>query len=203
MRSSLVWFSPVRDPTRLRRGRLDIEVMEWRVKVFVVLGLAALSLCGVSTARAQDAVATRVLAKVCLPYTTRSTSLEEAVEAARELDFRRPNANARPLDPWASEAEMVSWDGSFRLVLSEGQVDDDYSLDCVLSSRRASVGAFALTIDELLGNRRGWAPSDPQRRLWKRATQHADDPVISAVAGQGDDGRPALSVNGTYPPFNE
>ena len=72
---------------------------------------------------AQEAVLGSLLTEVCLPYANRAQTFEKAIRAARDLQFRRPVGDTAPLDEWASEIDLVSQDGIWRVRIEEGTVE--------------------------------------------------------------------------------
>jgi hypothetical protein len=158
----------------------------------------AVALFSTLPAQAQDVDPTIVLARVCLPYAGRSASFERAIERARDLRFGRP-ANSPPLEEYASDVEMISNDGIWRVRLEEGTVTwgdrDAYALTCSLSSKRASATELGRLIDRALsGNQRWTAGGDGAR--WQRQSSDDTRTVIDVKESEGE--RPALSVTGLY-----
>lgn len=175
------------------------------VKSVSVSGLATALLFAMvagSPAQAAEPVLTaRVLVEVCLPYAQRAQGFEKAIGAARDLDFRRPVADRAPLDEWASEVELVSRDGVWRIRLEEGPVEvgdgEAYAVSCSLSSTRASRQELARLGRRAFGDERRWTTEAEDPPTWSRRTRF-EDVRLEALVRQGAADRPELVVRGLY-----
>lgn len=151
---------------------------------------------------AQDVLTARILVDVCLPYANRQQSFEKAIRAARDLRFRRPVDDQAPLDEWASEVEMVSRDGTWRLRLEEGSVQvgerDAYTVTCSLSSSRASARELSDLGRRAFRNERYWMSDDGELRAWDRRTSNPDARQLQVRVVEEPGVRPALSIQGIY-----
>jgi hypothetical protein len=151
---------------------------------------------------AQDVLTARILVDVCLPYANRQQSFEKAIRAARDLRFRRPVDDQAPLDEWASEVEMVSRDGTWRLRLEEGSVQvgerDAYTVTCSLSSSRASARELSDLGRRAFRNERYWMSDDGELRAWDRRTSDPDVRQLQVRVVEEPGVRPALSIQGIY-----
>ena len=168
------------------------------MKSVALVAAIAAALFAALPAQAQDVDPTIVLARVCLPYAGRSASFERAIERARDLRFGRP-ANSVPLEEYASEVELISSDGIWRIRLEEGTVTsgerEAYALTCSLSSKRASATELGRLIDRVLSGNPRWTPGGEGAR-WQR--QSSDDTRTVIDVSESDGQRPALSVTGLY-----
>lgn len=143
-----------------------------------------------------------MLTDICLPYANREQSFEKSIRAARDLEFRRPVADRAPLEEWASEVELVSNDGVWRLRLEEGSVEQDglpaYALTCSISSRRASGRSLAALGRRAFRNPAYWSASLENGWRWDR--RHASRGEYTLVVEVSD--RPgahaAMVVTGAY-----
>lgn len=161
------------------------------------------SLCLIATpALAQDPLAARVLTKVCLPYASRSQSFEKTIRAARELEFRRPAGNNVPLEDWASEIDLVSDDGNWRLRIEEGSPDQGdstvYTASCTLSSRHASARELTSLGRRAFGDPARWSSSADNPRRWERRTPRPDENRLAVMVTETDDQPPAMTITGFY-----
>lgn len=151
---------------------------------------------------AQDPFVSRVLTEVCLPYANRARSFERAIRAARDLDFRRPVADRAPLEDWASEVELISQDGVWRVRLDEGSVEHEgvqaYRVTCSISSRRASGRSLANLGRRAFGNEDYWArgPENPWR--WDRRHSRPDEYSLVVEVADPPGGGGALVVTAAY-----
>lgn len=147
---------------------------------------------------AQDVNPGEILARVCLPYAMRATSFEKAIRAARDLEFRFPHGSQR-LEEWASDVELVSRDGIWRVKLEEGTITegdaDVYSVSCSLSSSRASATELSRLIDRALRTDPRWVQGDTAR--WLRARSSDETSLLIDVKEQ-EGRRPVLSAIGLY-----
>lgn len=152
-------------------------------------------------ANAQDVLTARVLIDVCLPYASRSKSFEKAIRSARDLEFRRPHGDQAPLDEWASEIEMVSRDGVWRLRIEEGSVEigetQAYAVTCSISSGRASARELGNLGRRAFGNERFWSEDDSLRQ-WDRRTSRPEEHRMEVRVTEEPGERPVLSIRGLY-----
>lgn len=160
--------------------------------------VVACTLAMPAQAQAQDVDPAQVLSRVCVSYANRSASFEKAIRNATDLRFRRP-LNSVPLEDYASEVDMISHDGVWRLRLEEGTVTRDdrdlYVVNCSLSSTRASISRLAATIDRVLGRDPVWAKEGQSD--WERP--HSDGSSLTITVNEPEDQRPTLTVMGLYP----
>lgn len=143
-----------------------------------------------------------VLAQVCLPYANRSKSFERAIRTARELNFRRPAEDrSKPLDEFASEIDLVSADGTWRVRLEEGTVAvgeaEVYAVTCSLSSTRASARELADLGRRAFHNERYWSTDQTAPNQWDRRTRNPDEHRLEVRVIE-DGARPALAIRGLY-----
>lgn len=153
-------------------------------------------------ATAQDHLAARMLTEVCLPYAHRAQSFEKSIRAARELEFRRPVADTAPLDEWASEIELVSRDGVWRLRIEEGSVEREgvpaYALTCSISSRRASARELADLARRAFSNAAYWTSAPDNGQRWDRRHARPEEYAVVVEVSEQPDSRPAMVVTGAY-----
>lgn len=153
-------------------------------------------------AAANDLFAGFVMARVCLPYASRATTFEGAMRSAREMEFRRPAGDRAPLEEWASEVEMVSKDGRWRLRLEEGTVEEDgvevYAVTCGISSNHASGRGLGQVARLVVGRNENWAlnPETPWR--WDRRTARPDEFALRLDVTERPGERPVLTARGLY-----
>jgi hypothetical protein len=153
-------------------------------------------------AAAQDLFPGFVVARVCLPYASRAKSLESAIRAARDMGFRRPIGDEAPLEPWASEVEMVSRDGRWRLRIEEGTVLDSdaevYSMACGLRSNMASARQLTRVAGLIVRSNPLWSerPENPGR--WDRRTARPDEVAIRIDVTGNPGEPPVLAARGFY-----
>ena len=118
---------------------------------------------------------------------------------AEDMRFGRPPESA-PLEDYASEVELVSRDGIWRIRLEEGTVTrgdrDLYALTCSLSSKRASATELEVLIDRALSGNPRWTQGGGGAR-WHRPYSDGSSMVIDVNEPEGQ--RPALGVTGLYP----
>ena len=173
------------------------------VKSVIVASLASSLLLGMvpAPALAQDPLTARVLVDVCLPYAQRAKSFERAIRAARDLRFRRPHDDRAPLEEWASEVEMVSPDGTWRLRLEEGSEEigdaQAYAVSCSLSSTRTSARQLGNLGRRAFGDERYWA-TESDMREWSRLTSRPDEYRLEVRVAEEDGERPRLIIRGLY-----
>jgi hypothetical protein len=174
------------------------------VKSFVAYGLVAGLAFAAAPApvAAQEILTARVLVEVCLPYANRQQSFEKSIRAARDLRFRRPSDDRAPLDEWASEVELVSHDGVWRLHLEENSIQvgerEAYAVTCSLSSRQASARDLSNLGRRAFRNERYWVGDDGQLRAWDRRTSDPDVRQLQVRVVEEPGARPALSIQGIY-----
>ena len=154
-------------------------------------------------AQAQQNLTGQILTQVCLPYANRSQSFERAIRSARDLKFRRPAADrAEPLDEFASEIELISRDGGWRLHLEEGTVEigdtEVYAVTCALSSTRASARELADLGRRAFRNERYWTNDQTAPNQWDRRTSNPDEYRLEVRVVEENGDRPALMIRGLY-----
>lgn len=168
------------------------------MKAAITLALALSVMTPATPALAQDVDPGLVLARVCLPYAMRTASFEKAIRLARDMDFSRPRGSL-PLEEWASNVELVSRDGAWRIKLEEGTITegdaDVYAVSCSLSSPRATLRGLTSLIDRALGSDTRWRRGDASR--WAR-NHSSDETALLIDVKEHDDRRPALSATGLY-----
>lgn len=171
------------------------------MKFVAYLATASLCLTG-APALAQDLLAARMLTQVCLPYATRSLDFEESIRAARSLDFRRPVGSNTPLDDWASEIDLISNDGNWRLRIEEGSREQGdtsvYAASCTISSRHASERELADLGRRAFGDPARWSASPDNPRRWERRTPRPDEYRLSVEVEAPAEQLPTLTVTGFY-----
>lgn len=165
--------------------------------VVLVAGIVA-ALLSAPPAQAQTVDPAVVLNRVCLPYAGRSASFERAMRVAQDLRFGRP-AGSPPLDDYASEVELTSRDGVWRIRLQERAVTrgdrDAYALTCALSSERASATDLGRLIDGVVNGNARWTAGGNGVR-WQR--HGGDDALTEVVVKEAEGQRPVLDVTGLY-----
>lgn len=170
------------------------------LKFLVVCGLAASFCVTAAPVGAQEPIIVRALTDVCLPYAARSRSFEKAIQAARDLEFRRPLDDNEPLEEFASEVEMVSSDGIWRLKLEEGTREEGdtaaYAVACSLSSRRASARELAHLARRAFGNPDRWTTTNDSR--WDRRTRRPEEHRMVVEVTERPEERPAMTITGLY-----
>ena len=151
---------------------------------------------------AQNPLAARALADICLPYATRSVSFEKSILAARALGFRRPANDRATLDEWASMIDLISRDGNWRIRLEEGSREDIeapvYAASCSLSSRHASARELGDLGRRAFNNPAQWTASADNRWRWERRTRRPRESRLAAEVTQPSEQRPMLTVTGFY-----
>lgn len=154
-----------------------------------------------ATAQTPELFAGFVMSRVCLPYASRAKTFENAVRAARDMEFRRPVGSA-PLDDWASEVELVSKDGRWRLRLQEGtEAEGDveyYSVTCGVSSTQASTRELGDVARLLLRNNPLWSQRDETPWRWDRRTRQPTETAIRLDVTEARGQRPVLAARGSY-----
>lgn len=166
----------------------------------IVLVAVMVATCSIAMPTyAQDVDPAQVLSRVCVPYASRSASFERAIRHASDLRFGRPPYSA-PLEDYASEVDMISHDGIWRIRLEEGTVTrgdrDVYALTCSLSSKRASATQLGRLIDDALSGNPRWTQGGGGAR-WEH--RYEDDASIVIDVKEPEGQRPALGVTGLYP----
>lgn len=174
------------------------------MKSVIVTGMAAaLVLTAMpAPAAAQDELLANVLVDICLPYANRAQSFEKSIRVARDFKFRRPHGDNAPLDEFASEIDMVSRDGTWRVRLEENTVVEDnrdvYEVRCSISSTRASARELAAFGARAFRDERRWTQEDDNPWRWERRTRRPDEYGLAAEVRERAGGRPTLSIIGSY-----
>ncbi|WP_332660272.1 hypothetical protein [Brevundimonas sp.] len=144
----------------------------------------------------------RTLTEVCLPYATRGKSFEKSIKAARELGFRRPVGDNAPLDDWASEIDLISNDGNWRIRIEEGTHEQGdtsvYAASCTMSSRHASARELTDLGRRAFGDPERWSFSPDNPRRWERRTPRPDERRLSVEVAEPADQRPTMTITGYY-----
>lgn len=166
-----------------------------------VVCAAMASLCLLSTpAVAQERLVARMLTDVCLPYATRARSFEKTIRAARDLQFRRPAGSDTPLDDWASEIDLISDDGNWRLRIEEGSLEEGdgsvYAASCTISSRHASVRDLADLGRRAFRDPARWSTSPDNLLRWDRRTPRPDEYRLSVKVAAPADTLPTMTITG-------
>lgn len=144
----------------------------------------------------------RMLTEVCLPYATRAQSFEKSIRVARDLGFRRPTGSAVPLEDWASEIDLISDDGNWRIRIEEGTVEQGdiqaYSASCTISSRHASARELANLGRRAFGDPAHWTvlPSHPRR--WERKTRRPAEYRLAVEVAEPIEQLPTMTVTGFF-----
>ncbi|WP_420480210.1 hypothetical protein [Brevundimonas sp. FT23028] len=154
-------------------------------------------------ALAQTNLTGRALAEVCLPYANRTRSFERAIRAARDLDFRRPaDQRGQPIEEYASEIELVSRDGVWRIRLEEGSIEhgdtEVYAVSCSLSSTRASATELGALGRRAFNNDRYWSTEEGAPRQWERLGRNPEERRLQVEVLNSPGERPALRIRGLY-----
>ena len=153
-------------------------------------------------AGAQDLLPGFVVARVCLPYASRAKSFEGAIRAARDLQFRRPVGDNAPLEDWASEVELVSQDGRWRLRIEEGTVAegdaDVYALTCGVSSNKASARELTRVAALVVGDNPNWSQPPAASGRWDRRSSRPEQVAIRIDVTEVPDQPPVLAARGFY-----
>lgn len=178
------------------------------VKAFVASGLAMGLFIGATVApatpaSAQDNITGRVVAEICLPYASRALSFEKAIRAARDMKFRRPaDERGQLLEEYASEVNLVSRDGAWRIRLEEGTDENDertpYYVSCALSSTRASATELADLGRRAFRDDRYWTMDETTPRVWDRRERRPQERRLEARVVEANGQRPALTIRGLY-----
>lgn len=144
----------------------------------------------------------RMLTQVCLPYATRAQSFEKSIRAARDLDFRRPTGSSAPLDDWASEIDLISDDGNWRLRIEEGSVEQGdssvYAASCTISSRHASVRELAELGRRAFGDPARWSSASDNPRRWDRRTPRPEEYRLAVEVAEPVQKLPTMTITGFY-----
>lgn len=178
------------------------------MKAVLASSLVAGLILGMTAAPATPAVAqqhltAQILDDVCLPYANRSKSFEKAIRAARDLQFRRPaNERGQVLEEYASEINLVSQDGAWRVRLEEGSVPvgdvEAYAVTCTLSSTRASARELADLGRRAFRNEQYWTTDQTAPNQWDRRVRNPDERRLEVRVVEDNGQRPALTIRGLY-----
>ncbi len=151
---------------------------------------------------AQDLFPGFVVARVCLPYASRAKTFEGAMRAARDMEFRRPSGDRAPLEEWASEVEMVSKDGRWRLRIEEGTVEEGgveaYSVSCGLSSKVATSRELGEVAQLVVGRSPLWSRPAEAPWRWERRTARPEESALRIDVTETPGERPMLAARGIY-----
>lgn len=174
------------------------------LKSVVIPALAAVLAVASSPAAAvaQDVFGGFVVARVCLPYASRATSFEGAIRAARDMEFRRPAGDRAPLEDWASEVEMISKDGRWRLRIEEGTVEENgveaYAVTCGVSSRQSSSRELGLVARQMVGRSPLWTQQAGAPWRWDRRTARSREYALRIDVTETPGEQPVLAARGFY-----
>lgn len=151
---------------------------------------------------AQELLVARMLTDVCLPYATRAMSFEKSIRAARDLEFRRPMGSDTPLEDWASEIDLISRDGAWRIHLEEGSLEQGdssvYAASCTISSRYASERELSDLGRRAFGDPARWSTSPGKPSRWDRRTPRPDEYRLSVEVAAPADALPTMTITGFY-----
>lgn len=151
---------------------------------------------------AQEAVLGSLLTEVCLPYANRAQTFEKAIRAARDLQFRRPVGDTAPLDEWASEIDLVSQDGIWRVRIEEGTVEygerSVYEVACTISSSRTTARSLADLGRRAFRDPKYWSPSPDNAWRWERRSAYPDEYGLAVEVAEREGEQPSLRVRGSY-----
>ena len=168
----------------------------------VACGVVAISCLLGTPVVAQDSLAVRALVDICLPYATRSLSFEKSIRAARNLEFRRPFDDRAPLDEWASEIELISSDGNWRIRIAEGSREDEetpvYAVSCSISSRHASARELGDFGRRAFNDPTLWTLAPDNRWRWERRTRRPQEYRLSVEVTEPAEQLPTMTVTGLY-----
>lgn len=171
------------------------------MKSVVYAAVASLCLIG-APAVAQEILVARVLTEVCLPYANRAQSFERSIRAARNLAFRRPVGDTAPLDDWASEIDLISNDGNWRVRIEEGSLEQGdasvYAASCTISSRHASARELADLGRRAFGDPARWLTSPGHPWRWERRTARPEEYGLSVEVAEPEGQRPTMKITGSY-----
>lgn len=144
----------------------------------------------------------RTLTEVCLPYATRARSFEKSIRAARDLGYRRPIGDNAPLEDWASEIDLISADGNWRIRIEEGTIEQGdssvYAASCTMSSRHASARELADLGRRAFGDPDRWSSPPDNPRRWERRTPRPDERRLSVEVAEPADQLPTMTITGSY-----
>jgi hypothetical protein len=176
----------------------------WVLKsvVIPVLAAALAVTAAPAPALANDMFAGFVVARVCLPYASRAKTFEGAMRAARDMEFRRPANDRAPLEDWASEVEMISKDGRWRLRIEEGTVEhgdsEAYTVSCGISSTHASGWELSRVARRMVGRSPLWFQPDDSPWRWDRRTARSNEYALRIDVTEVPGERPVLAARGIY-----
>lgn len=178
-------------------GWVVVKSVAWALLAVIPMVVSA-----PAPARAQDIYAGLVVARVCLPYASRAKTFEAAIRAARDMHFRRPSESPAPVDEWATEIELVSQDGRWRLRIEEGTVTegerDVYSVTCGISSSQSSARELGQVAQLMLKGNPLWSQPEAAPWRWDRRTPDPDQYAIR-IDVTGEPGQnPVLAARGSY-----
>ena len=152
--------------------------------------------------RAQENFPGFVVARVCLPYASRAKTFEGAMRAARDMEFRRPAGDRAPLEEWASEVEMVSGDGRWRLRIEEGTVEENgveaYAVTCGVSSNLVGSRTLAQVARRMVGTSPLWVQQAETPWRWERRTARSTEYSLRIDVTEAPGDRPVLAARGFY-----
>ncbi len=155
-----------------------------------------------SPAGAQENFPGFVVARVCLPYASRAKSFEDAIRAARDMDFRRPAGDRAPLEEWASSVDMVSEDGRWRLRIEEGSVEENgvdvYAVTCGVSSNLVGSRTLAQVARRMVGASPLWIQQPEAPWRWDRRTTRSTEYSLRIDVTEAAGARPVLAARGFY-----
>lgn len=171
------------------------------MKSVVYAAVASLCLLG-APAFAQDLLVARMLTEVCLPYASRAQSFEKSIRAARDLEFRRPTGSNTPLDDWASEIDLISRDGNWRVRIEEGTLEQGdssvYAASCTISSRHASLRDLTDLGRRAFGDPARWSTSPDNRWRWERRTPRPEEYRLIVEVAAPAEQLPTMRITGYY-----
>lgn len=167
-----------------------------------VLAVVLMVVSAPAPARAQDIFAGFVVARVCLPYVTRAKTFEGAIRSARDMKFRRPNVAVEPVDEWATEIEMVSEDGRWRLHIEEGTVTegeaDVYQVTCAISSAQSSARELSQVAQLMLRGNPMWSQPEDAPWRWDRRTARPEQSALRIDITEQAGEHPVLAARASY-----
>ena len=124
------------------------------------------------------------------------------MRAARDMEFRRPAGDRAPLEPWASEVEMVSRDGRWRLRLEEGPLEENgaevYVVACGISSNLASSRELGQVARLVVGRNPRWSQNSETPGRWDRRTPYPEEYALRLDVTEVPGQRPVLAARGLY-----
>ena len=143
-----------------------------------------------------------VVARVCLPYASRAKTFEDAMRAARDMDFRRPAGDRDPLEDWASEVEMISRDGRWRLRIEEGTIEEDgveaYAVTCGVSSNLVGGRSLAQVARRMVGTSPLWIQQPEAPWRWDRRTTRSHQYALRIDVTEAPGERAVLAARALY-----